>query len=67
MFQSKINAAFWVTLFISSVCLGQQDRPIGDDEGIPVVSWEDAESVVGRQAFVVGKVVRVGMHSACTS
>ena len=60
MFQSKINAAFWVILFISSVCLGQQDRPIGDDEGIPVVSWEDADSVVGRQAYVVGKVVRVG-------
>lgn len=36
------------------------DPPIGRDEGLPVVSWEEADSVVGRTALVVGRVVRVG-------
>ncbi|MDG2380389.1 MAG: endonuclease/exonuclease/phosphatase family protein [Pirellulaceae bacterium] len=36
------------------------DPPIRPDEGLPVVSWENAESVIGRTAAVVGRVLRVG-------
>jgi len=38
--------------------------PIDPDEGRPHVRWQDAEQVVGRTAFVYGKIVKVGHASA---
>jgi endonuclease/exonuclease/phosphatase family metal-dependent hydrolase len=35
------------------------DSPIADNEGRPHVSWEDARDVIGRIAFVHGRVVDV--------
>ena len=38
----------------------EQDSPIGANEGVPVVSWKEAEGVVGRTAIVGGRIVDVG-------
>lgn len=52
---SRITGVVLGTL-IAAVARGQ----LGPNEGLPVVSWEDAGRVVGRTADVCGKVVEVG-------
>lgn len=37
-----------------------EDDPIGPDEGRPHVLWQDADSCVGRAAFVYGTIAAVG-------
>ena len=49
-----------IHFFFSMTSLSSAQSPIGDDEGLPVVSWEDAGKVIGRNAIVYGKIVRIG-------
>lgn len=42
-----------------TVC-GQQDAPIGRDEAVPVITWDMADKVVGREVVVGGKVIDIG-------
>lgn len=48
------------TLVVSAHIASAEEPPIRDAEGRPVVSWEMAAQVLGKTAFVVGKVERIG-------
>jgi len=52
-----------LAVVLGAVSAGFGGPPIGPDEGLPRVSWQDAEQVVGRVAFVSGRVIRVGSSS----
>ena len=45
--------------FASAQAPGGADG-IGEREGLPVVTWQDAEKMEGRKVVVTGKVVRIG-------
>lgn len=36
------------------------ESPIASSEGLPTISWEDADAYLGRSAYVVGKIEQVG-------
>jgi endonuclease/exonuclease/phosphatase family metal-dependent hydrolase len=40
--------------------LAADESPIGPREGLPVVSWEQAGDVMGREAVIFGRIVDVG-------
>ena len=61
--QHALERLFWMTIlltgfFPSADLLAQ--RPIEDAEGLSIVSWSNADQVVGRTAIVTGKIVDVG-------
>lgn len=49
-----------VIFLLSQPAAAQKQAPIGDSEGIPVVTWDMADKVVGRKVVVGGKIVDVG-------
>lgn len=54
--------ALLASLSISYLALPSTARQLGPDEGYPEVRWDEASNVIGRVAFVSGKIVSVG-HS----
>jgi endonuclease/exonuclease/phosphatase family metal-dependent hydrolase len=60
-------ARLMCVLIVLSVCLvGQAAPPIAPDEGVPHVAWQDAPKVVGKVAYVHGKVIRVEQRGRVT-
>lgn len=50
-----------ISVFCSAVgTLSFAQPPIGPDEGLPRISWNDARRALGRTALVSGKIVSVG-------
>ena len=43
-----------------------QKSPIGENEALPYVGWQDAEQVVGKVAVVSGKIISTGSTSGQT-
>ncbi len=54
------SVIFWLVLLTIHRGTNGQESAIGASEGVPVVNWTEARSVVGRTAIVGGQVVDVG-------
>ncbi len=51
--------AWLITVFLAAAAAVAQPA-LGPDDGLPVVSWDEAGLVVGQVSIVYGKIVRVG-------
>lgn len=58
--------AFWLVFFLTLFAgtLGPRrswaQRPLSDDEGLSIVSWSNADQLVGKTGIITGKIVDVG-------
>ena len=56
----RLGLAASLLLFVGIHANAETAPAISDDEGRPVVSWEMADQVIGKTAFVVGRIERIG-------
>lgn len=64
----RLSANSTRRLFLSLFCcllgltpvMAQKEAPIGEHEGVPVITWDMADKVVGRKVVVGGKIVDIG-------
>ena len=57
---NQTRARVWLTIFSAIVFAGSASAQISPFEGLSVVSWTEADKVVGQTAVVYGKIVAVG-------